>query len=275
MALPTFLGIGAPRSGTTWLHELLKSHPEVYVPQRKEVRFFELYYDRGLQWYEDIFPSYPEERGYKAIGEFSPGYLYYPNCPERIAKVSSISHLILILRNPIDRAYSDYGLRVRYRDFAGPFEDFLPIEPEVVEMGHYSVKIKDYLQHFGMDQLLVLIFENAVNDVPGTKRALANFLGLAIDQFPSEAGVGRINESFVPKWRPIPHQLTTFVASRLLEWDWQGVFRLANKVGDMFGKAGTLPPMKPETRQKLAELYAPEIEALEELLERDLAVWKA
>ena len=57
MTLPTFLGIGVLRGGTTWLHELLVSHPDVYVPARcKETYFFDLYYERGLEWYEGLFP---------------------------------------------------------------------------------------------------------------------------------------------------------------------------------------------------------------------------
>ena len=56
--LPNFLGIGVPRGGTTWLHELLSSHSEVYMPtQRKEIHYFDRFYDRGSSWYEDFFPS--------------------------------------------------------------------------------------------------------------------------------------------------------------------------------------------------------------------------
>ena len=57
MTLPTFLGIGAPRAGTTWLNTLLSSHPDVYMPtRREEVRFFDRDYDFGLGWYESFFP---------------------------------------------------------------------------------------------------------------------------------------------------------------------------------------------------------------------------
>ena len=62
MTLPTFLGIGVPRGGTTWLHTTLISHPDVYMPtRRKEVRFFDRYYERGLGWYETFFcaPEHP------------------------------------------------------------------------------------------------------------------------------------------------------------------------------------------------------------------------
>src|SRR4051812_32958483 len=106
MALPTFLGIGVPRAGTTWLHELLSSHPEVYVPvRRKELSFFNLYYDRGTRWYQKFFPSEAEADRYRALGEITPYYFYGPECPERIARLG-VGKLLLILRHPVERAWS-------------------------------------------------------------------------------------------------------------------------------------------------------------------------
>ena len=73
MTLPTFLGIGVPRGGTTWLHTWLDSHPQVCMStRRKEVRFFDRHYERGLGWYESFFCP-PEERDrYSAVGEIWP-----------------------------------------------------------------------------------------------------------------------------------------------------------------------------------------------------------
>lgn len=275
LTLPTFLGIGVPRAGTTWLHELLDSHPGVYVPtHRKEVRFFDLYYERGVQWYEKFFPPEGEARRYQAIGEISPGYLYCPRCPERIESIPSITKLILILRNPVDRAYSAYGRRVRYREFSGPFEELLSLEPEVIRMGSYSPRIRDYLRYFSMDQMLILIHERAVADVPKTRETLARFLRVAADQFPLAVGSQRLNRSYIPRARPIPKALTRFVAVKLRDWDLERVLSFANRVERLLGPAGSLPPMKEETRRYLTELYADEIKELESLLRIDLACWE-
>jgi hypothetical protein len=98
MALPTFLGIGVPRAGTTWLHGLLDSHPDVYVPsRRKEVSFFDLHYGRGVEWYKRFFPADSETARYQAIGEITPFYFYGRDCPERISRMS-VSKLLLMLR---------------------------------------------------------------------------------------------------------------------------------------------------------------------------------
>jgi hypothetical protein len=275
LTLPTFLGIGVPRAGTTWVHELLDGHPDVYVPtHRKEVRFFDLYYERGLQWYEKFFPPDANAGRYQAIGEISPGYLYCSGCPEHIAGIPSIAKLLLILRNPVDRAYSAYGRRIRYREFSGPFEDLLSIEPELIQLGFYSRKVKDYLRYFSRDQLLVLIYEHAVLDVVDTKETLAGFLGVAADRFPLSVGSQRVNRSYIPRARPVPHALTRYVAVKLRDWDLDRVLNLADRIERLLGAAGPMPPMEEETRQYLSELFADEVRDLESLLGIDLGCWK-
>jgi hypothetical protein len=274
MTLPTFLGIGAPRSGTTWLHELLASHPDVYVPtRRKEVRFFDRYPERDLQWYAKFFPSDGEAGRYQAIGEISPGYLYCSGCPERIASIPSITRLILMLRNPVDRLYSDYGERIRSRNFSGPFEDFLSLASRI-QYGFYSPRIRDYLRYFGRDQILVLIFEHTVTNVPKTKETLACFLGIAVERFPPTAGTKKVNRSYFPKRRPAPHALVKWVYEKLYGWDLDRLASLITRAGELFGEAGPLPPMKQEARQHLIEVYKDEVRELESLLQLDLECWR-
>lgn len=277
MTLPTFLGIGAPRSGTKWLYDLLDSHLDVYVSQRrKEVRFFDKYYERGLSWYEEFFPSEAEANRYRAIGEFSPQYLYCPDCPARIASVPSITKLILILRNPIDRAYSHYGFMVRTRNYSESFETFLVHHSWAIKWGFYSQKIRDYLRYFSRDQILVLIFEHAVANAPETKDALAGFLGIAADLFPPAAGARQVNKSYVPRAQ-FAYDLSRRIAHHFQKGDMDWVVNLAIKLGlkRLFGNTGSLPPMKEETRQRLRDVYDSEIKEMELFLNRDLACWKS
>ena len=101
--LPNFLCIGAQRAGTTWLYDLLASHPEVYVPsRRKEVHYFDWYYDRGLSWYTRFFPPQGEVARYRAVGEVTPDYLYDSTCPKHISETLPSVKLIAILCNPVD-----------------------------------------------------------------------------------------------------------------------------------------------------------------------------
>lgn len=277
MALPDFLGIGAPRCGSTWLHDLLASHPKIYVPtDRKEVRFFDVYYDRGLQWYERFFPADEQVGQFQAIGEITPGYLYCQSCPGRIADIGSVDKLLLILRNPVDRAYSRYGIDVRYRDFQGSFEEFCAHKPYGIEEGFYSRGLESYLAHFAREQFLVLIYERAVADVSQTKAVLADFFQVPASLFPPDAGARKIHARYVPSRARYVYTLGIALSRKLrdLDQDWANRAARRLRIRRFFGQSAALPPMKAETRSYLNDLYATEIGKLESLLHVDLACWR-
>lgn len=277
MTLPTFLGIGVPRAGTTWLHELLVTHPDVYMPvRRKELSFFDKYFDRGIQWYEEFFPSKAQADQYQAIGEITPHYLYCTQCPKRIANVSSVANLILIVRNPIDRAYSHYRHRVRLDNYSGSFEEFLSFRPHAIEWGFYSRYVKNYLRYFGRDQISALVYEQAVSDVSRTKRRLAGFLGVAVDRFPPVSGQERINRGYVPRFQSA-YALAANADNYLRERDMDWIVNLAKKLAikRLFGKKeGALLSMKEETRMHLINVYEDEFRELALLLDTDLECWE-
>ena len=277
MTLPTFLGIGVPRSGTTWLHEILQSHPDVYVPKyRKEIHFFDENYDRGIDWYKKFFPSDMQSSKYKAIGEITPFYLYYDDCLKRILKIPSITKLIVILRNPIDRTYSHYGCYVRDGKYVGSFEDCMVHHPEIVQQSFYSEHLKKYFDHFEKEQILILIFEQTVaSSISKTNDILANFLGIDVGLFPTSAGVARVNTSGIPK----AHSAYLFfdrIAWQLKNRNLDCIVTWAKKLGikRVFGKQRALPQMKDETRKYLRDIYDPDIRRLEALLETNLDCWK-
>ncbi len=278
MTLPTFLGIGAPRSGSTWLYEMLRRHPDVYMSSRKEIYFFNFNYDRGFQEYEKFFPNEADSNQYQAIGEFTPNYLYCPCCPERIAKVASITKLMLILRNPVDRAYSQYGVLLKSGQYSGAFEDCLSVYPEkTIEHGQYSRWLKEYFRYFSREQFLILIMEDAVTNVSKTKETLAGFLEIEATRFSLTTGSQKVNPSYFPKSRMINllveklrrqlnrrHYLA-WVVPLVRRFGFERLF-LANKK--------LWPPMKEETRQYLKEIYKDEISELEALIQMDLTCWR-
>ena len=106
--LPTFIGIGAQRAGTTWAYNCLAEHPQVFMTAKKELHFFYAHYDRGLAWYEEQFAG---AGAAKASGEISPDYMYNTDALDNIARDLPDVKLFAILRNPIDRAISAYALR--------------------------------------------------------------------------------------------------------------------------------------------------------------------
>lgn len=109
-----FIGIGAQKAGTTTLHHLLAQHPQVFLPSIKETHYFSLFYDKGAAWYEHQFV---ESKPNQYCGEITPYYLFHPQAPERIFNFNPHVKIIILLRNPVKRAISQY-----YHSFRLGFE---------------------------------------------------------------------------------------------------------------------------------------------------------
>ncbi len=176
--LPTFLGIGAPKSGSSWLHDLLASHPQVWMAPRREVHYFDRHYDRGLDWYRKFFPPDQHRDRYVAAGEITPHYMYHARGAERIAGLPSVRRLIVLLRNPVDRAYSHYWFRARIENYTGSFEEFLADRPEATDWGFYARHLRSYVARFDKERFSILIFEHAFDNPDETLRRLGDALGL-------------------------------------------------------------------------------------------------
>lgn len=196
---PTFLGIGTMKSGSTWLTELLSTHPEIWIPhQRSEVQYFDVNFEKGKKWYAQFFPD--KNSGYKQVGEFTPGYMYDEEILKRIKAFGGIEKFIISLRNPVERAYSHYNWRKRNLPYDKmTFKELMEQNEKVVDFGFYAKHIQRLLEYFDKDQLCFLVFEDMVNDVEATKVKLAEFLEVNPKLFPKEAGESSANQSFNPK----------------------------------------------------------------------------
>lgn len=189
--LPNFICVGAQKSGTTTLHDILKKHPDIFLPKLKEAHFFdqEKRYKKGLEWWMDtFFGDYENE---KIMGVITPDYLYYEEVPERIFNdLGSGVKIIIILRNPVDRAYSHYLMSVR-RGFEGlGFNEAIELESERIPMGEfernnfsyidrgrYYKQIERYVDLFSKENILFLIFEkDIINDIGPTLFKIQHFL---------------------------------------------------------------------------------------------------
>lgn len=275
MTLPTFLGIGVPRGGTTWLHTLLTSHPDVYMPtQRKEIQFFNRYYERGVGWYETFFCPAEQANQYKAIGEISTQYYDCEKCPERLFTILPDSKLIIMLRHPVDRAYSQYGFVVQRRNYRGSFEDFLATRPKALEKGFYSRYLKHYLRYFDRDKILALLFEDVFIDIQKTQQAIANFLGIAADKFPSTVARGKVNASSVPAFQSF-YGFVVKTGRRLRRHDLEPVVDFIKRLGidHILAKGNAIPPLNKAVKKNLAQWYQDEFDELEQCLRIDLSSW--
>ena len=111
--LPDFLIIGAQKCGTTFLYQFLAQHPRVKSAFLKEVHYFDLNFGKGNNWYRSNFPLQMRNTRTYVTGEASPYYLFHPHAAERASMVVPDAKLIVLLRNPVDRAYSHYQHQVK------------------------------------------------------------------------------------------------------------------------------------------------------------------
>ena len=276
MTLPNFLGIGVQRAGTTWLHTLLASHPDVYMPtRRKEIRFFERYYHYGLDWYGEFFCPPEEAAQYKAIGEISTQYYDCDDCPERIFTTLPKGKLIIMLRHPVNRAYSHYGFVVQRRNFKGSFQEFLTTRPAALEKGYYSRYLKNYLRYFDRSQILALLFEEVFIDTDKTKKTIADFLDIAVDKFPLSNSNGKVNASTVPTHQSL-YGFVVKTGRRLRKRNLEPVVDFVMRLGiqRFLSKGDVLQPLDKEFKQELSKLYQDEFAELEQCMQINLESWR-
>jgi hypothetical protein len=271
-ALPSFLIIGAMRSGTSSLARYLRAHPEVCMATQKEVHFFDRNFERGVDWYRSLFPC-PNDG--QAVGEATQTYMYDQEALERMWRLLPDSRLIAILRNPIDRAYSHYWLnRARGRE---PLDFGAALEAErerlgtgsldarfwysYVDRGRYVRQLKAVCQRYRRDLVHVLLFED-LRDAPAeTFSVVCRFLGVEHTVIPPNLGA----------------TVNPYVTFRSLR-----VRRLAGRVPRPIGrglarlntKMASYPPMDPAVRSKLAARFEDDTVALEAWLGRDLSAWR-
>lgn len=268
-ALPAFVGIGALKAGTTYLDALLRTHPGITMPHTmKEVQFFTEHHARGPGWYAEQFRG---DEG-RLRGEISPQYLAGEECPERMARMLPDAKLILIVRDPAERAYSQYKHWVQETGYQKDFDTFLEEHPSGIDRGRYWTHLQRYLRHYSPDRVHVIVFEELVADPAAQLRELHAFLGVDPGHVPPNIGEAA-NVSGDPRFR-----FAYVQAKRLSRWLYaRGQGRLVTVVKRIpvtslvaAKTATSLPPMSRATAAALAETYAAEVEGLSGFLGRDL-----
>ena len=288
MSLPDFLVIGAYKSGSTALHEALQAHPQVFVPAQKGPSFFAFdgveEPDRPLppgtvrRWedYQALFDPAPAG---SVRGEVSPEYLANPRAAGRIRERVPGARLVAILRNPVERAFSDYLMYVR--DGLEPETDFgraLDAQDErrraaaptgyYVETGFYGRQLRPYFEAFPRERIQVHLFEDFAADPAAVLSGLFDFLG--VDPALGEAPERAVNVSGVPR--------NALVAAAV-----RGGRRLApllpaaarRRAKAALARGLDRPALAPEHRRRLVELYREDVAELERLLDRPLDRWLA
>jgi Sulfotransferase domain len=173
-SMPNFAYIGTSKAGSTWLFNALAGHPDVYLASDKGLYFFDQHFDEGPQWYLDQFRSAGDQ---VAVGEISHSYLSSPPAAARIAEFNPGMRLLACLREPVDRAFSDYLDLVKNAQFDGPFEAALEKFPRLLDRGRYATHLQRYLDLFPRSQLHVSLFDDLRTDPQAYADEVFAFLG--------------------------------------------------------------------------------------------------
>lgn len=210
--LPDFLCIGAQKAGTSTLHVMLMAHPQVFVPRRKELHYFTLHSGRSIDWYSSF---YHDARDLQESGEVTPYYLFHPAAAARIRRLLPHVRLILLLRDPVERALSGYFHSVRRGeeklDIESAFEReetrLEGAEERLMQVGarhlahqlysytsrsRYDRQISVYRSLFPSDRMLLVRSEDLVGNTAQTWPAIQRFLG--VDPSPWEGELPRRNQ---------------------------------------------------------------------------------
>ena len=297
MTMPNFLIIGAPRSGTTTLYEGLLEHPEVYMPSLKEPWFFALEGEvgpfrgpgddhnvrRGVRDLDSYRALFKGVSGESAVGEASTLYLYSPVAPFRIKEKTPEAKLIAILRNPVDRAYSNYMQHVQQGREMLSFTAALEAEQERIrahwspfwfyrQLGFYTEQLSRYLNIFDREQIKVFLYEDLERDLGAVLEEVFHFLDVDKNFTPTLSV--RHNMGGIPKSRAL-HSFLSY--SNPLKTALKPFFpRALRKRLRVYVRNRNLnegPQVSPGLRRELIEEHREDIVKLEELIQRDLSKW--
>jgi hypothetical protein len=262
--LPTFVIIGAMRSGSTSLYKHLQGHPQVFMP-RKEIHFFDRRWDNGLAWYGHRFDGYA---GQPAVGEATPTYMSDPVALARMGEVVPGARLLAILRDPVDRAYSHYWMEhVRGRDertFADAIADEIAGagETDYLERGRYAAQLEGVVRVFPRDQVRAVLLDDLRDRPEATYAEVCRFLGVDDGHRPGrlDARVNRFIGFRSMRVRGLRRRLPK-------------ALRMRRIVGKLNAVEGEYPSVDPEIAAALRARFAPDNAALAAWLGRDLSAW--
>lgn len=285
---PNFFVVGAAKAGTTSLYEYLKQHPQVYMSPVKEPHFFSRVgalagdnrFVRAITDENEYLALFRYAMDYKAIGEASPSYLWDDHAPYRIKQKVPDAKIIILLRDPIERAYSHYLADVREYGVNQTFYEALAqdaacrnrawgVSHLYVELGQYASQVARYLEVFTPQYVRVYLFDDFKRSPKDTVRDIALFLGL---DPPNEDSIatGVIHNAYATP--------RSILARRILRSGW--IRRIVGTVvpkvlrqnlkTNVLLKRDVKPDLDPEAVQYLRAKYEKELKALERTLKREL-----
>lgn len=290
MKTPNFLCVGAQKAGTTTLHDILKHHPDIYLPKSKEATFFskEKEYAKGTEWWlNEYFSTYADE---PIMGNISPDYLYFEDSASRISEALGTDFkLIIIVRHPVDRAYSHYLMTKRRGLESLSFSEAIEVEHERILIdeeaknnfsyltrSHYIEQINRYLKYFKRENILFLSFENDIrNNIDKTMETIQTFLDVNYVKLNTQIKSNAASEMRSPKFQqtlikqsPVKTIFKKIVGQKSRRWIKEKLANMNQK------KLSDSNRLSAENRAVIfSEHFKSEVPELESLTGLDLSKW--
>jgi hypothetical protein len=276
MILPNFLVVGAQKCGSTSLHDILSEHPQTNMSKEKEINFFiyENRYNKGLEYYSSFFDQpYSNTR---VTGESSPGYICAPGVHKLIHQNLGDIKIVIILRDPIKRAFSQYWHNRRdFNEYMTESEivenyletDYSPTRKGYFSRGIYYRDVKKYIELFGENNVHIIILERLIKNQTSGLHGLYDFLGIDKDKgyqtLPKTSNPNAVWNNPFYNYLFNHHSITKYLPLKA-----RGLF--------FFGKRDKFKydlPAQPII-DKLKEFYKPWNKKLEQLISINLDVWQ-
>lgn len=245
LALPHFLGLGAPKSGSTWLHHCLAAHPDVFVPPEKEVHYFCHFYHHTVHWYAGRFAA----AGDRLRGEITPNYAELtPGRIDVVADLLPSANLLLMMRHPVDRAWSHAQMNVarqRNRSVESvPVAEYIAHARSAhsLDSGDYVGMVDRWTRRYPTEQLWLGTYDQMVSDPKSLLISVFDFLGVTTDV----------------DWAAFPFDI---------------VIDRGAPGADLVGQRGGGTEIPAELSVALTELYAPRIERMKQRFGALVADW--
>lgn len=264
-----FLIIGAAKSATTWLQQSLQQHPAIYMPD-PEIHYFSRHYQEGEAWYLEYFDN-TESRS--VVGEKSNSYMDTPEAASRIRKDLPQVRLIAQLRNPVERAYSDYCMLYRRGEVGKDIVQYL--DPRNAEGGRflngglYYDQLRGFLELFPAERLLVLLYENIKTEPQRQLDTIQAFLGLdtGLKVPPVTARIKDKTEAVIG---PGLRKVLAPLKSTVRPFRQSALFQNARS---LIARELQYAPLPDDLRKRLIDYYQPQVDRLGAIVQQDLSTW--
>jgi hypothetical protein len=288
MTGPDFMVVGTQKAGTTWLFECLNEHPGVFVPELKEVHYFcppgrcrVSRAAKGEAWYRGLYADAPPG---SVRGDMTTDYMYLPGVAAALQAFNPGLKIIFLLRDPVERAYSQYWMRRRQTPGMEDFATHLAGNRNLIERGLYHRQIAKYFEFFPREQCRIWIYEEMVKDPAAFFADLCRFLGVN-DAFRPKSLLQRVGETKVldPRLGSLFYRVgSPIINLPVILPIWRFLRRntrikeilFATQPGAVNGTGSSYQPLSRQERNEVEPIFADENRQLYVLLGRDIAAWQ-